>query len=582
VQKLINRPERAVKEMLDGLLALYPGLARLADQNVVLRADFEIIRDNQVALISGGGSGHEPAHAGYVGAGMLSAAVAGEVFTSPSADSVLAAIRAVTGRLGALLIIKNYTGDRLNFGLAAEMARAEGYLVESVIVADDVALAKSEEHAGRRGLAGTVLVHKIAGAAAAEGKDLPQVASIAQAAAEQIGTMGVALSAGTAPGAEGPSFVLDREVELGLGIHGEPGVRRVAIAPADKLVDELLNQILSTQRLHGGERIAVLINNLGATTAMELAIVGRRALSKLEARGLDVERLYSGTFVSSLDMAGISVSLLRVNDERLRWLDAPTSAPTWPNNSKRRPGPVAKRIIHQTVITPEAEKQEPPQTTEGKRAKRAVLAACAALGESYYRLKKADEAVGDGDLGDNMARAAKAIALGEFPYDHPAEMLKAIGLKIQQTMGGSSGPLYGALLLRTGSTLEQGPEDNPKQWSAAIIEGCGAIGELGGARLGDRTMLDALVPFARTFNEHISEGFRLDESLLASLEAAKHGAVSTAQMVARRGRSSYLGERTIGNIDPGALAVVIWLEAAIREILSTATSVAEIPAVDSR
>jgi dihydroxyacetone kinase len=568
VQKLINRPERAVKEMLDGLLALYPGLARLSDQNVLLRADFEIVREHQVALISGGGSGHEPAHAGYVGTGMLSAAVAGEVFTSPSADSVLAAIRAVTGRLGAVLIIKNYTGDRLNFGLAAEMARAEGYLVESVVVADDVALAKSEEHAGRRGLAGTVLVHKIAGAAAAEGKDLPQVASIAQAAAEQIGTMGVALSAGTAPGADGPSFKLDGEVELGLGIHGEPGVRRVPIAPADKLVDELLGHILSTQRLHAGERIAVLINNLGATTAMELAIVGRRVLAKLEARGLEVERLYSGTFVSSLDMAGISISLLRVDDERLRWLDASTLAPAWPNGPKRRPGSVAARTIDETVIIPPAEMESSPQTTEGKRAKRAVLAACAALEASYYRLKKADEAVGDGDLGDNMARAAEAVRLGSFLYDRPAELLKAIGLKIQQTMGGSSGPLYGALLLRAGSTLEQGPADDARQWSAAILEGCGAIGELGGARLGDRTMLDALVPFARTFSEQLAEGTSLNESLVAALEAAKRGADSTEQMVARRGRSSYLGDRAIGNVDPGALAVVIWLEAAIREILS--------------
>ncbi len=554
--------------MLDGLLALHPGLARLADQNVILRADFETVREHQVALISGGGSGHEPAHAGYVGAGMLSAAVAGEVFTSPSADSVLAAIRAVTGRLGALLIIKNYTGDRLNFGMAAEIARAEGYLVESVVVADDVALAKSEEHAGRRGLAGTVLVHKIAGAAAAEGKDLPQVASIAQAAAEQIGTMGVALSAGTAPGVDEPSFKLDREVELGLGIHGEPGVRRVPIAPADKLVDELLHNILSTQRLRQAERVAVLINNLGATTAMELAIVGRRVLSRLEARGLVVERLYSGTFVSSLDMAGISISLLRVDDERLRWLDASTLAPAWPNAAKQRPGSVAERIIGETVITPAPEIEGFPQTLEGKRSRRAVLAACAALEEGFYRLKKADEAVGDGDLGDNMARAARAIQAGRFPYDHPAEMLKGIGLKIQQTMGGSSGPLYGALLLRTASALEQGPQNDPKQWAAAIIEGCGAIGELGGARLGDRTMLDALVPFARTFSERLAEECRVDESLIAALEAAKQGAESTAQMVARRGRSSYLGDRAIGNVDPGALAVVIWLEAAIREVLS--------------
>ena len=195
MKKLINRPDRVVDEMLDGLLALYSGLSRLSGQNVVLRSDFEDRRDEQVAIISGGGSGHEPAHAGFIGSGMLSAAVAGEIFTSPSVDSVFAAIRAVAGTQGVLLIVKNYTGDRINFGLAAEMARSEGILVETVVVADNVALANRQGNAGRRGIAGTVLVHKIAGAAAAEGKDLPQVAALAQAAAENIGTMGVSLSA---------------------------------------------------------------------------------------------------------------------------------------------------------------------------------------------------------------------------------------------------------------------------------------------------------------------------------------------------------------------------------------------------
>ena len=198
MRKLINDPARVIDEMLDGLVALNPALARLPGHAVVLRADAEQVRDRQVAVISGGGSGHEPAHAGYVGAGMLSAAVAGEIFTSPSVDSILEAIRAVAGRLGALLVVKNYTGDRLNFGLAAEMARAEGFLVDTALVADDVALIHSADHAGRRGLAGTILVHKIAGAAAAAGLDLPQVATLARAAAGEVATMGVALSGGCA------------------------------------------------------------------------------------------------------------------------------------------------------------------------------------------------------------------------------------------------------------------------------------------------------------------------------------------------------------------------------------------------
>src|SRR4051794_5784934 len=230
MKKLINRPDRVVDEMLDGLLALYPNLARLSGLNVMVRAGFEERREEQVAIISGGGSGHEPAHAGFIGSGMLSAAVVGEIFTSPSVDSIFTAIRTVAGVAGVLLVVKNYTGDRINFGLAAEMARSEGILIETVIVADDVALATTEHTAGRRGIAGTVLVHKIAGAAAAEGKDLPQVAALAQAAAESVGTMGVSLSAGVSPVTGTASFTLDSdEVELGLGIHGEPGVRRVPL-----------------------------------------------------------------------------------------------------------------------------------------------------------------------------------------------------------------------------------------------------------------------------------------------------------------------------------------------------------------
>src|SRR4051794_5151269 len=244
MKKLINRPDQVVDEMLDGLLALHPNLSRLAGYNVVLRSDFDERRDQQVAIISGGGSGHEPAHAGFVGPGMLSAAVVGEIFTSPSVDSVFAAIRAVAGNAGVLLIVKNYTGDRLNFGLAAEMARSEGILVETVVVADDVALANTQKNAGRRGIAGTVLVHKVAGAAAAEGKDLPQVAALAQAAADSVGTMGVSLSAGVSPATGQASFTLGEEVELGLGIHGEPGVKRIPLAPSDELVLRLLNGIM--------------------------------------------------------------------------------------------------------------------------------------------------------------------------------------------------------------------------------------------------------------------------------------------------------------------------------------------------
>ncbi len=576
MKKLINRPEDVLQEMLDGLLAIYPGISRLAGHPVLLRSDAETVRDRQVALISGGGSGHEPAHAGYIGVGMLSAAVAGEVFTSPSTESVLAAIRAVTGKLGALLIVKNYTGDRLNFGLAAEIARSEGFLVESVTVSDDVALARAQDHAGRRGLAGTVLVHKIAGAAAAAALDLPQVASVAQTVADNLGTMGVALAAGTAPSFDKPAWQLDDEVELGLGIHGEPGIRKVPFAPADSLTDQLLHEIAFVMGLSSNERIVALVNNLGATMPMELAIVARRTLAVLDSQGLGVERLYAGTFLSSLDMAGVSITVLRINNDLLKWLDAPTSAPAWPTVLRQPLRPPAERVLDFTQPILSGEEPAAPeaqlQTDTGRRAERAIVAACAALYDAEHNLTELDQAVGDGDLGHNLSRAAHAIenALPSLDLNHPPGLLKQLGLLLEKTLGGSSGPLYGVLFLRTGSALEVGSANparvDARLWAAALLDGCYSLSDLGGARAGDRTMLDALIPFAQTLARELAAGFSEDDALRNAAVAARHEAERTARMKPRRGRASYLGERAVGTPDPGAIAVAIWLEAAVRAI----------------
>ncbi|HEY7211860.1 MAG TPA: dihydroxyacetone kinase subunit DhaL [Bryobacteraceae bacterium] len=566
MSKLINRRSDLIAEMLDGFLALYPGLSRLAGHNVLVRSDCDEVRDRQVAIISGGGSGHEPAHAGYIGAGMLSAAVAGEIFTSPSVESILAAIRTVTGPLGVLLVVKNYTGDRLNFGLAAEMARAEGFLVDIVLIADDVALARNADHAGRRGLAGTILVHKIAGAAAAAGLDLPQVASLARAAAGEVATMGVALSAGTAASFDQPAFLLEGEVELGLGIHGERGVRRIPRAPADTLVDHLLSEIVSALRLRPAEPLAVLINNLGGTTGIELAIAARKTLAFLNERSFNVSRLYAGTFLSSLDMAGISISLLRTDEDRLKWLDAPTTAPAWPNVLKRSPGALIPRY-YSLPSSLEGATPHTPETEAGRKAQLVLHRVCVALIAAEEKLTALDQAVGDGDLGRNMQRAAAALP-ENLPFDDFPQFLKAIGSRLQAVLGGSSGPLYGVLFLRAGSALESGAQNDPKLWAAAALDGCEAIAELGEARLGDSTMLDALVPFARMLKDRLNDNASLQESLLDALEAARRGAENTAKLVARRGRASYLGSRSVGHRDPGAVAAVIWLEAAVEELLA--------------
>jgi triose/dihydroxyacetone kinase / FAD-AMP lyase (cyclizing) len=567
MKKLINRPADVVDEMLQGLSVLHPGSVRLLGHKVMIRADAAQSRDAQVAVISGGGSGHEPAHAGYIGEGMLSAAVAGEVFTSPSSDSVYAAIKAVAGKPGALLVVKNYTGDRLNFGLAAEMARAEGISVEMVIVDDDVALKGTPHATGARGLAGTVFIHKLAGAASAEGKSLAEVAALGREAVKSLATMGLSFSAGTSPSVGKPSFELGQdEMELGLGIHGEPGVKRTQIGSADELTETLLVEILKYGKFGDRKRVVVMVNNLGATTEMELAIVARHAVPYLESRGFSVERVYAGTFLSSLDMAGVSISVLGVNDERLRWLDAPTTAPAWPSVPKRRPGRADVGITAEIGASVITQSGTGAKTETGRRVRRAIEAACKALIDAEDELTEMDRITGDGDLGMSMRRAGEAVraAVDSYPLDDVPAMLRALGHTLQRVIGGSSGPLYGVLFLRCGNVLEGSGDATLSQWVHAIEQGCKAISELGGAKPGDRTMLDALDPFVEALKS--AGGAWSRDSLISAVEAAEQGAEATAQMKPRLGRSSYLGERVLGHPDPGAKAVTVWLRAAVEAL----------------
>jgi dihydroxyacetone kinase len=569
MKKFINRPENAVEEMLEGLAVLSPGLMRLTGHKVMFRADAEQIRDHQIAVISGGGSGHEPAHAGYIGAGMLSAGVAGDIFTSPDTDSVVAAIKAVAGKPGALLVVKNYTGDRLNFGVAAEMTRSEGIPVETIIVDDDVALKGEGRFAGARGLAGTIFIHKLVGAAAAEGNSLTDVAAIGRAAIESVATMGVSFFAGTSPSVGKPSFELaDDEMELGLGIHGEPGVRRTRVQPADVLTETLLTEILDHGKFDDSRRVAIMVNNLGATTGMELAIVARHAMSFLERNSFTVERIYAGTFLSSLDMAGISISVLGVDDVRLRWLDAPTTAPAWPNVVKQRSGKVQPQTIVDVSSSRTSRAREDVQTETGRKMKRAIEAACEALIEAEGELTEIDRITGDGDLGASMKRAAAVVrdAVESYPLDNVSATVKALGHTLRHELGGSSGPLYGVLLLRCANVLENSGGTALAQWVEALEQGCRAITELGGAKPGDRTMLDALDPFVRSLKSAGTKSLSR-EVLLAAVKEAERGVEATAHMVPRMGRSSYLGDRVLGHPDPGAKAIAIWLRAVVSEAL---------------
>jgi len=560
MKKLINDVSAVVPDMLDGLVALNPQLSLLQGGTIVVRTDVEAMAARgEVALISGGGSGHEPAHGGYVGHGMLSAAVAGEVFTSPSTDAVLDVIRAVAGPAGVLLIVKNYTGDRFNFGLAAEIARAEGIPVEMVIVADDVALTASGDHAGRRGLAGTVLVHKIAGAAAARGLPLAAVAKLAREAAASLGTMGVALTACTVPAAGKPGFELaDGEIEWGLGIHGEPGVARGALEPADAIVGKLIAKIADDLALPPRQRVALLVNNLGGTPSSELSVVAGAALRELDRRGIKVERAWAGTFLSALEMAGVSLTLLRVDDERLSLLDAAAHTSAWPALN----GHVAR-------VSVRAAPAAPPRASGATLARDATLrrvieAVCACLLEAESTLTEMDQRVGDGDLGISLARGARSVLHELDTYASattPGAVLRSISATLRRVVGGTSGPLYAVMLLRAASVLEQSGETSAKQWAIAFSAGVDALMELGGAKPGDRTMVDALKPAADALQSALAHSATPGAALQAAVDAASEGASRSASMHPRRGRSSYVGDRALGHMDPGAHAVALWLAA---------------------
>lgn len=327
MKKLINAIDQVENQMVTGMAKAYPQYLRKLDcGNVVVRADK---KEGKVALISGGGSGHEPAHGGYVGTGMLDAAVAGAVFTSPTPDQIYEGIKAIATDKGVLMVIKNYTGDVMNFEMAREMAEMEGITVDQVVVNDDVAVDNSLYTVGRRGVAGTVFVHKIAGALAETGADLEDVKQIAEDVIANVRTMGMAIRPCTVPAAGVPGFELgDDEMEVGIGIHGEPGTHRETLKSADEIVDMLLDKILADIDYSGSE-VAVMINGSGATPLMELFILNNRVADVLAEKGIKVYRTFVGEYMTSLEMEGFSISLLRLNDRMKELLDAHADTPAF-------------------------------------------------------------------------------------------------------------------------------------------------------------------------------------------------------------------------------------------------------------
>jgi dihydroxyacetone kinase-like protein len=322
-KKLINNPEEVVEEMVEGIVMAAPDkLEKIEDYNIVIRKGSP---NEKVALVSGGGSGHEPTHAGFVGKGMLDGAIAGDVFTSPTPDAVFEAIKAVDGGKGVLLVIKNYTGDIMNFEMAAEMAEAEGIEVDQVVVNDDVAVEDSLYTTGRRGVAGTIFVHKIAGAKAEAGAELADVKKVAEKVIANVRTKGMALYPCRVPAADESTFTLEEdEIELGIGIHGEPGTERTELMKADEIVDELLGSVIDDIPYEEGDDVALMINGMGGTPLMELFLANRRANQVLEEKGINIYKTFVGEYMTSLEMAGVSITLLKLDEELKELLDAPT------------------------------------------------------------------------------------------------------------------------------------------------------------------------------------------------------------------------------------------------------------------
>ncbi|KAG7496603.1 triokinase/FMN cyclase [Solea senegalensis] len=570
-RKLINSVDSCVDEALCGLVRSSRGLSLLQGHRVVLRSDLDNLR-GKVALLSGGGSGHEPAHGGYVGAGMLSAAVAGGVFASPPPASILAAILSLhrAGASAVLLIVKNYTGDRLNFGLAAEQARNRGVAVDMVIVAEDCAFERPSK-AGRRGLCGTVFVHKLAGAMAEDGSSLDQIVAKVTAVLKGIGTLGVSLSPCSVPGCL-PSFDLPAgDMELGLGIHGEPGIKRSKVTTADEVVKTMIGHMTNPDSqsclpLKSGDSVVVCVNNLGALSCLEMAVVSRAAIICLENRGVTVARVMCGSFMTSLEMAGMSLTVMIADDQTLTLFDAKTSAPAWPNLS----GACVSGGRHVAAAPATGARPQDDDThSEGplSRVMRDVLERiCSTLLEKQEELNSLDRAAGDGDCGNTHAQGARAIQ--EWLQGHvipgcPGKLLSVLAGLVQEKMGGSSGALYSLFLTAAAGHVTEG-RSNAAAWAAAMHAGTQAMRRYGGADPGDRTMLDALCPA-------VEELLKLTTAppggemviLQAAVQKAASGAEATRDLTARAGRASYIAAERVTLPDPGAVAVATILRAVL-------------------
>lgn len=529
--QFINKKEDIVQEAIDGLIATSGGKLQRLDGyphiRVVTRTDWD---RSKVALVSGGGSGHEPAHAGFVGSGMLTAAVCGDVFASPSVDAVLAGILAVTGDAGCLLIVKNYTGDRLNFGLAAERARTFGLKVNTVFVDDDVALPDLPQ---ARGVAGTLFVHKIAGALAEKGASLDEVTAAAAQVIERTKSIGMSLDTCTVPGTPKEERIPAGKAELGLGIHGEAGVQQVDYADARTAMGMVIEKLANF--IAPGSDYVALLNNLGGASVLEMAVLAHELANS--AQGDRFKHIIGpATMMTSLEMRGFSVSIFPASPAEIELLQTPTALAAWPG---------VKAMTKVGVVElPDGLKPIRPLASTHPETAAFLTKCCEILIEAEGHLNALDAKSGDGDTGSTLAGAARALigAMDRLPLADHTQLYRAIGQELSETMGGSSGVLLAIFFAAAGDASSSG-----QTMREALQTGLRRIQEIGGAKVGDRTMIDALHPALQALESGLNE----------AAAAARIGANRTAEITqAKAGRAMYINaEQLRGHVDPGAEAV---------------------------
>ena len=590
MKKIMNTPETFVYDMCHGLALAHPELEFVEKFKIVKKKDID---ENKVSLISGGGSGHEPAHAGFVGKGMIDCAVCGDVFASPSQVQVYNAIKKCATDKGVLLVIKNYSGDCMNFNNAMADAQDDGIKVDAVYVNDDIAVKDSLYTVGRRGVAGTVLVHKCAGAAAEQGKELDEVKRVANKVIDNVRSFGFAFTSCTVPAAGHPTFEIgDDEMEFGVGIHGEPGRYREKIdyskgTFADDLARRILTDLEEDLGLKAGEDVVLLINGFGGTPLQELYLLNNSVTKAITADGINVHRTIVGNFMTSIDMAGASISVLRVDSELKALVDYPVSTPalTWGAAMSEQaeaaleaikaigkalgytPAEPAKKASKKAVA--EAEDDNATYEVEGTPVVTETINTAAfvqivdkmadVIIENEVPFCEADQ-MGDGDFGMSIAKGFKQLKAdwATRKKGDVGEFLISCSEIIKEYCGGASGPIWGSAFKYAGKAMLGKKEINLTDLAFLFMEANRGVYETGkksfgkGADIGDKTLVDALKPCALALTKAAEEGKALREGIDLGAKAAHEGAEATKTHVATLGRAGTVGERSIGFPDAGA------------------------------